>query len=138
MTPAFRSELVRSLDDVAGLIGSGSAQIVDARSGPRFRAEVPEPRAGLRGGHMPGAANVPFDTLLEAGGHMKPAPEIARVFAEAGVDLAQPIVTTCGSGLTAAVLALGAARLGRGDVAVYDGSWTEWGGRPDTAIVTGP
>jgi thiosulfate/3-mercaptopyruvate sulfurtransferase len=138
VTPAFRPDLVRNLEDVAGIIGSGAAQIVDARSGPRFRAEVPEPRAGLRAGHMPGAKNVPFDTLLEAGGHMKPAPAIAKIFREAQVDLSRPIVTSCGSGLTAAVLALGLARLGRGDVAVYDGSWTEWDGRSDTAVVTGP
>ena len=137
VTPMFRPKLVRSLNDVAAIIDAGSAQIVDARSGPRFRAEVPEPRAGLRGGHMPGACNVPFDTLLEAGGQMKPAAEIAAIFEDAEVDLAQPIVTSCGSGLTASVLALGLARLGRDDVAVYDGSWTEWGGRPDTAIVTG-
>jgi thiosulfate/3-mercaptopyruvate sulfurtransferase len=138
VTPAFRPELVRGLDEVTGIVASGSAQLVDARSGPRFRAEVPEPRAGLRGGHMPGASNVPFDTLLQPDGRMKPATDIAAVFQAAGVDLAGPMVTTCGSGLTAAVLALGAARLGREDVAVYDGSWTEWGGRPDTAIVTGP
>ena len=135
--PDFRPELVRSLDDVSGIIRSKAAQIIDARGGPRFRAEVPEPRAGLRSGHMPGACNVPFDTLLDAGGHMKPAAEIAAIFRAAGVDLDQPIVTTCGSGITASVLALALACLGRDDVAVYDGSWTEWGGRADTAVVTG-
>ena len=133
----FRPALVRSLDDVSGLIASKAAQIVDARGGARFRAEAPEPRAGLRSGHMPGACNVPFDTLLDAGGHMKTAAEIGAIFQAAGLDLAQPIVTTCGSGITASVLALALARLGREDVAVYDGSWTEWGGRADTAVVTG-
>jgi len=86
---------------------------------------------------MPGANNVPFDGLLDADGRMKPTGELGTAFQEAGVDLAQPIVTTCGSGVTASVLALALARLGRDDVAVYDGSWTEWGGRADTPVVTG-
>ena len=133
----FRPALVRSLDDVSGIIASKAAQIVDARGGARFRAEVPEPRAGLRSGHMPGACNVPFDVLLDTDGRMKTAVEIEAIFQAAGVDLARPIVTTCGSGITASVLALALARLGREDVAVYDGSWTEWGGRADTAVVTG-
>ena len=137
VTAAFRPELVRSLDDVAAIIESGSAQIIDARSGPRFRAEAPEPRAGLRSGHMPGACNVPFDALLQADGKMRSAPEIATIFDQAGVDPARPLVTSCGSGVTASVLALALARLGHEDVAVYDGSWTEWGGRQDTVIVTG-
>jgi thiosulfate/3-mercaptopyruvate sulfurtransferase len=137
VTPAFHPALVRDLGDVRGVIDSRAAQIVDARGGPRFRAEVPEPRAGLRSGHMPGACNVPFDTLVDAGGHLKPAAEIGAIFQQAGVDLVQPIVTTCGSGITASVLALALARLGREDVAVYDGSWTEWGGRADTPVVTG-
>ena len=133
----FRPALVRSLDDVSGIIASKAAQIVDARGRARFRAEVPEPRAGLRSGHMPGACNVPFDVLLDADGRMKTAAEMAAIFQAAGVDLSRPIVTTCGSGITASVLALALARLGREDVAVYDGSWTEWGGRADTAVVTG-
>ena len=133
----FRPALVRSLDDVSGIIASKAAQIVDARGGARFRAEVPEPRAGLRSGHMPGACNVPFDVLLDADGRMKTAAEMAAIFQAAGVDLSRPIVTTCGSGITASVLALALARLGREDVAVYDGSWTEWGGRAETAVVTG-
>ncbi len=137
VTPAFRPERVRSLGDVRGLVDSRAAQIVDARGGARFRAEVPEPRAGLRSGHMPGACNLPFDTLLEADGRMKPMPAIRDAFKAAGVDLANPIVTTCGSGITASVLALALARLGRDDVAVYDGSWTEWGGLADTPVVTG-
>jgi thiosulfate/3-mercaptopyruvate sulfurtransferase len=137
VTPAFHPELVRNLEDVSAIIGSKAAQIVDARGGPRFRAEVPEPRAGLRSGHMPGARNLPFDVLLDDAGRLKPAAELATAFAAAGVDLGRPIVTTCGSGVTASVLALALARLGRADVAVYDGSWTEWGGRADTAVVTG-
>ncbi|MGH6908672.1 MAG: 3-mercaptopyruvate sulfurtransferase [Phenylobacterium sp.] len=137
VTAAFHTELVRSLQDVRDIVGSGAAQIVDARSGPRFRAEVPEPRAGLRAGHMPGALNLPFDGLLEPDGRMKPLPAIRSAFEAASVDLSRPIVTTCGSGITASVLALALARLGREDVAVYDGSWTEWGGLTDTPVVTG-
>jgi thiosulfate/3-mercaptopyruvate sulfurtransferase len=137
LAPEFHPELVRDLEHVRGLIDSRAAQIVDARGGPRFRAEVPEPRAGLRSGHMPGAQNVPFDGLLDDGGHLKSAAELREIFQTADVDLARPLVTTCGSGVTASVLALALARLGREDVAVYDGSWTEWGGRADTPVVTG-
>jgi thiosulfate/3-mercaptopyruvate sulfurtransferase len=135
--PAFTPALVRNLEQVVDLIGAGTAQIIDARGGARFRGEVPEPRAGLRSGHMPGALNLPFDALLEMDGRMKRVPEIRSAFEAAGADLSKPIVTTCGSGITASVLALALARLGREDVAVYDGSWTEWGGRADTAVVTG-
>ena len=137
VTPAFHPELVRSLDQVRAVLDARSAQVVDARGGARFRGEVPEPRLGLRSGHMPGASNIPFDMLLDADGRLKPAADIAAIFQTAGIDLSRPIVTTCGSGITASVLALALARLGREDVAVYDGSWTEWAGRADTPVVTG-
>ena len=137
VTPDFHPELVRSLDQVRAVLDASSAQVVDARGGARFRGEVPEPRVGLRSGHMPGASNVPFDMLLNADGRLKPAADIAATFEAAGIDLSRPIVTTCGSGITASVLALALARLGREDVAVYDGSWTEWAGRADTPVVTG-
>jgi len=137
LTPALEPRLVRDLDAVREILERRDAQVVDARAGPRFRGEVPEPRAGLRSGHMPGACNVPWNDLIGADGAMKPAGELRAAFEAAGVDLAQPIVTTCGSGVSAALLALALARLGREDVAVYDGSWTEWGGRADTAVVTG-
>ena len=133
----FRPELVRDLSDMTAILGTASAQIVDARAGPRFRGETPEPRVGLRSGHMPGALNVPFDSLLDPDGRMKPVEAVSSTFADAGVDLDRAIVTSCGSGVTASVLALALARLGREDVAVYDGSWTEWGGRADTPIMTG-
>lgn len=135
--PAFDRTLVTDIEAVGGLLQSGAAQIVDARPTPRFRGEVPEPRAGLRGGHMPGACNVPFAPLVNPNGTMKSAPELRAAFEAGGLDLGRPIVTTCGSGVSAALLALALARLGREDVAVYDGSWTEWGGRPDTPVATG-
>jgi thiosulfate/3-mercaptopyruvate sulfurtransferase len=139
VTPDFHPELVRDVADVRAILASRSAQMLDARGGARFRGEVPEPRAGLRAGHMPGARNLPFDSLLEADGRLKPAAELAPLFDAAKVDLNQPIVTTCGSGITASVVALALARLGREGVPVYDGSWTEWGGDlPDTPVVTGP
>jgi thiosulfate/3-mercaptopyruvate sulfurtransferase len=137
LAPALEPSLVRDIEAVRTTLQRGEAQVVDARSGPRFRGEVPEPRAGLRGGHMPGACNVPWNGLINADGTMKPAPDLRAAFEAAGVDLARAIVTTCGSGVSAALLALALARLGREDVAVYDGSWTEWGGRTDTPVVTG-
>ena len=133
----FRPDLVRDLIRVQAHLEAGDAQLLDARSTARFRGEAPEPRAGLRSGHMPGALNLPFDQVVNPDGTLKSEGELRPLFEGAGVDLARPIVTTCGSGVTASVLALALARLGREDVAVYDGSWTEWGGRPDTAVVTG-
>ena len=138
LTPSLNAKLVRDIGAVRNLLDSKAAQLVDARGAARFRGEVPEPRAGLRSGHMPGARNTPFDSLLNADGTMKSAGELKALFAAANVNLGEPIVTTCGSGVTASVVALALARLGREDVAVYDGSWTEWGGRSDTPIVTGP
>lgn len=138
LTPAFRPELVRNLEDVTSVIEERTSQIVDARGVARFRGEAPEPRAGLRSGHMPGARNVAFDSLLDADGRMKPPAALAAIFADAGVDLTQPIIASCGSGVTASVVALALARLGRLDAAVYDGSWTEWGGRDDTPVVVDP
>lgn len=134
---AFRPELVRDLVQVQAHLQAGDAQLLDARSTARFRGQAPEPRAGLRSGHMPGALNLPFDEVVNPDGTLKSEGELRPLFEDAGIDLSRAIVTTCGSGVTAAVLALALARLGRDDVAVYDGSWTEWGGRPDTAVVTG-
>ena len=133
--PVFDWRLVTDLANVAQVLASGEAQVVDARSAARFRGEAPEPRATLRSGHMPGALNLPFNLVVNEDGTLKSATDLRAAFTH--VDLGRPIVTTCGSGVTASVLALALARLGRFDVAVYDGSWTEWGGRPDTAVVTG-
>ncbi len=138
LEPLYDDELVRDVTDVRAILDDRSAQMVDARGAARFRGEAPEPRAGLKSGHMPGARNVPFDTLLAADGTMKPAAEVAALFEAASVDLDKPVVTTCGSGVTASVLALGLARIGRERTPVYDGSWSEWGGLPDAPIVTGP
>ena len=111
-----------------------AAQVLDARSAGRFAGTEPEPRAGLRGGHIPGSLNLPYETLYRPDGTLKAPDELGAAVRAAGVDLGKPIVTTCGSGVTASVLALGLYLLGRRDVAVYDGSWSEWGSRADTPV----
>jgi len=137
VAPRFDAELVRDAQDVRWILQSGAARMLDARSTARFRGEAPEPRAGLRSGHMPGAANVPWEQVIAEDGTLRPVHELKPVFEQAGVDLAKPIVATCGSGVTASVLALALARLGLDRTAVYDGSWTEWGGLSDAPVVTG-
>lgn len=133
----YRPELVRDLSQMRALVVDPDVQVVDARPAARFRAEAPEPRAGLRGGHMPGALSVPSSTLLRPDGTFKSAGELAGVLREAGVDPEKPVVTTCGSGVTAATLSMALARIGRADVPVYDGSWSEWGAQSDTPVATG-
>lgn len=128
-TPRFRPELVRDLAQVKANLGARREQLVDARSRGRFAGTEPEPRAGLRGGHIPGSLNLPYDDLYAADGTLRAPAALRDAFVAAGVDLARPVVTTCGSGITASVLALALHRVGRTDAAVYDGSWTEWAGR---------
>ena len=134
-TPVFRPALVRDIQQVQAALASG-VQVIDARARDRFQGTAPEPRPGLPSGHMPGAFNTPHSELLESGA-LKPADGLAALFAGEGVDLDNPVITTCGSGVSAAIIALALARLGKWDAPVYDGSWTEWAGRKDTAIVTG-
>jgi thiosulfate/3-mercaptopyruvate sulfurtransferase len=132
-----RNDLIRDMDQVKAILASGSAQVVDARSAGRFSGQAPEPRAGLPSGHMRGAFNVAFNSVLNSDATLKDEAGLTEVMAAAGVDLNGPIVTTCGSGLTACVLALAFARLGQRNVAVYDGSWTQWASMPNSEIVTG-
>jgi thiosulfate/3-mercaptopyruvate sulfurtransferase len=134
--PKFNRQMVASIDDVQKVLLDKTAQVVDARSAERFRGEAPEPRAGLRGGHMPGSFNVPFGEVLQDG-RLKSHDDIAAAFKQAGVDLDKPAVTSCGSGVTAAILTFAIEALGKQPGRVYDGSWSEWGARPDTPVVKG-
>ncbi len=134
----LRPDLVRSLDQVRSAVGNTSLGLVDARSAGRFEGREPEPRAGLAGGHIPGAKNFPFAQVVDASGKVLPPDELKARFEAIGIDLTKPVIATCGSGVSAAALALGLEVAGHRDYAVYDGSWTEWGGRSDTPIETGP
>ena len=130
-------DLVRDVADIKALLKDRSAEIVDARAADRFAGKAPEPRPGLRSGRIPGSHNLPFAKLLNKDGTLKTAPEIERLFEEAGVDLSKPVVASCGSGITASVLALGLAEIGHRRAAVYDGSWSEWGADQSLPIETG-
>ncbi len=136
-TARMRNDLVRDLADMRRAIDGGKTPILDARPAPRFRGEAAEPRPGLKSGHMPGARSVPSSSLVNENGELRSVDELNRIFAEAGADPNQQAICTCGSGVTAAIIALALARLGRWDAAVYDGSWAEWGSRDDTPVVTG-
>ena len=127
MTVQRQAHLVKDVTQVAAAAKLGDWQIVDARAPARFRGDAPEPRAGLRAGHIPGAKNVHYATLLNADGTMTGLEELRAAFATADVDVNRRTITTCGSGVTAAIVMLALTRLGNADVALYDGSWTEWG-----------
>jgi thiosulfate/3-mercaptopyruvate sulfurtransferase len=129
--------LVRDIEQVRGNIATRREQMVDARSSGRFDATEPEPRPGIRGGHIPGAKNLPFNELVGPDGTLLPARELRERIQHAGIDLSRPVVASCGSGVSAGAIALSLHLLGHREVAVYDGSWVEWGGRTDTPIETG-
>lgn len=131
-----RPELIADLDTVRATLKAGD-QVLDARAADRFAGRAAEPRAGLRSGQMPGALNLPFPGILNPDGTMKRGEALEQAFRLAGIDLDRPVVTTCGSGVTAAILSLGLAVLGRSS-RLYDGSWAEWGGRADTDVVSAP
>jgi thiosulfate/3-mercaptopyruvate sulfurtransferase len=127
---------VATIADVRMALTDGSAQLVDARSAERFSGKAPEPRPGLRSGHMPGSFNVPFEKLV-ANGRLAPRAQIEKAFKESGVDLDKPTITTCGSGVTAAILTFALQSIGKEPKGLYDGSWAEWGSRPDVPVERG-
>jgi len=137
MTVRVQNHLVRDVTQVSQAAKLGDTEIIDARAANRFRGDAPEPRAGLRAGHIPGSRNVPFGTLLNDDQTMKSPEDLRAVFAAAGVDLAKPAITSCGSGVTAAVVSLALERIGKRDHALYDGSWAEWGAFQTLPIATG-
>jgi thiosulfate/3-mercaptopyruvate sulfurtransferase len=138
MTVSRQNQLVKDVTQVAHAAKLGEAEIIDARSAPRFRGEASEPRAGLRSGHIPGSKNIPYGDVLNPDGTMKAPAELKALFQAAGVDLKKPAITSCGSGVTAAVLSLALERVGHRNHSLYDGSWAEWGMYDDLRVATGP
>lgn len=137
MTVQRQAHLVRDVTQVAAASKLGDHAILDARGPARFKGTEPEPREGLRAGHIPGSTNVYYKTLLNEDGTMKPAAALKEAFDAAGADLSKPVITTCGSGVTAAILMLALARIGHKNASLYDGSWTEWGQFDQLTVETG-
>jgi len=134
--PEYRAMRLRGVGDLMRNVASQAELVLDARAAGRFTGAVPEPRAGMRSGHIPGSESVPYTDLLNADGTFRSVAEVKTRFARAGVDGSLPVVTSCGSGVTACILTLGLRLAGLPEGAVYDGSWTEWGGRSDTPVET--
>jgi len=137
MTVRRQNHMVKDVTQVAAASKLGDYEIIDARSAARFRGDAPEPRPGLRAGHIPGSKNVPYTSLLNDDGTMKSPETVRDIFVAAGVDLTKPAITSCGSGVTAAVVSLALEILGKTDHALYDGSWSEWGMFPTVPVATG-
>lgn len=137
MTVRRQNYMVRDVTQVSAASKLGDHEILDARSAARFRGDAPEPREGLRAGHVPGSRNVPYTELLNDDRTMKDPDSLRAVFAAAGVDMTKPVITSCGSGVTAAMINLALERIGKTDHALYDGSWTEWGASPTLPVATG-
>jgi thiosulfate/3-mercaptopyruvate sulfurtransferase len=135
--PDYRAGQLRGVGDIRRNILTGVELVIDARAAGRFTGAAPEPREGMRSGHIPGSVSVPYTELLHPDGTFKPAGALRARFEAAGIDGTQPLVTSCGSGVTACILTLGLRLAGFPEGAVYDGSWTEWGGRADTPIEAG-
>lgn len=129
----LNEKYIATRDSILTFVENGDRQIIDARSAERFSGRAPEPREGLKSGHMPGAKNLPFQKLVGSGGVFRSGTELQQAFEDSGIDLSRPVVTTCGSGVTAAILTLGLEELGHDDNKLYDGSWAEWGSHPETS-----
>jgi thiosulfate/3-mercaptopyruvate sulfurtransferase len=137
MTVRRQAHLARDVTQVSSAAKLGDHEIIDARSPGRFRGEEAEPRPGMRAGHIPGSKNVHYAALLNEDGTMKAPDQLRDVFESAGIDLSKPAITTCGSGVTAAILSLAMERFGKSDHSLYDGSWSEWGQFPTLPVATG-